>query len=142
MSKVNPPDTRSGERTEIIYGTENVVKFSAQGLSTAEKRVDVCGDYSMPSVILASEPVRKGYFELNRRGVRIRWITDITKENASSCKEIMKIAELRHLDGVKGGFVVADEKVYVASNTQDEKASDPAYLQQCQGNCRTAAIHV
>jgi signal transduction histidine kinase len=115
VSEVDPPDTNSGERTEIIYGTENVIKFSTQGLSTVEKRVDVCGDYSMPSVILASEPVRKGYFELNRRGVRIRWITDITKENASSCKEIMKIAELRHLDGVKGGFVVADEKVYVAT---------------------------
>lgn len=27
----------------------------------------------------------------------------------------MKIAQLRHLDGVKGGFVVADEKVYVAT---------------------------
>jgi hypothetical protein len=107
VSEVDPPDTNSGERTGIIYGTENVIKFSTQGLSTVEKRVDVCGDYSMPSVILASEPVRKGYFELNRRGVRIRWITDITKENASSCKEIMKIAELRHLDGVKGGFVVA-----------------------------------
>lgn len=115
MSEVDPPDTTSGERTEIIYGTENVIKFSAHGLSTVEKRVDVCGDYSMPSVILASTPVREGYFELNRRGVRIRWITDITKENTSSCKEIMKIAELRHLDGVKGGFVVSDEKVYVAT---------------------------
>ena len=115
MSEVDPPDIANGERTEIIYGTANVVKFSAQGLSTAKKRVDVCGDYSMPSVILASQPVREGYFELNRRGVRIRWIADITKENASSCKEIMKIAELRHLDGVKGGFVVSDEKVYVAT---------------------------
>jgi two-component system, OmpR family, sensor histidine kinase VicK len=27
----------------------------------------------------------------------------------------MKIAELRHIDGVKGGFVVADEKVYFAT---------------------------
>jgi hypothetical protein len=69
----------------------------------------------MPSVILASEQVKPGYYELNKRGVRIRWITDITKENISSCKEISTIAELRHLDGAKGGFVLSDQKVYVAT---------------------------
>jgi two-component system sensor histidine kinase VicK len=80
-----------------------------------KNRIDVCGDYTMQSVILASKEVRNGYFGLNERGIKIRWITDILKENMSSCKEIMKIAELCHLDGVKGGFVVADEKVYVAT---------------------------
>lgn len=115
MSAVSLPDITSGERTEIVYGVENVTKFSAYGLSIVENRVDVCGDYTMPSVILASGQVRNGYYELNKKGVKIRWITDITKENISSCKEITNIAELRHLDGVKGGFVVCDEKVYVAT---------------------------
>lgn len=114
-SPVQPPDNTSGERTEIVYGIEEVTKFSAEGLSLVENKIDVCGDHTMPSVILASEEVRNGYFELSKRGVEIRWITDIRPENISSCKEIMKIAELRHLDGVKGGFVVADEKVYVAT---------------------------
>ena len=91
LSKVNLPDATNGERTEIIYGIENVIKFSAYGLSIV-KKIDVCGDYSMPSVILASEPVKQGYYDLHRRGVIIRWITDITKGNISSCKEIMKIA--------------------------------------------------
>ena len=108
------PDITSGERTEIVYGDENIEKFSAYGLSMVENRVDVCGNYAMPSVILASKEVKNAYYELNKRGVKIRWITDITKENVSSCKEIMKIAELRHLDDVKGGFVVSDEKVYLA----------------------------
>jgi two-component system sensor histidine kinase VicK len=106
------PDITSGERTEIVYGDENIEKFSAYGLSMVENRVDVC---AIPSVILASKEVKNAYYELNKRGVKIRWITDMTKENISSCKEIMKIAELRHLDDVKGGFVVSDEKVYVAT---------------------------
>jgi two-component system, OmpR family, sensor histidine kinase VicK len=109
------PDITSGERTEIVYGDENIEKFSAYGLSMVENRVDVCGNYAIPSVILASKEVKNAYYELNKRGVKIRWITDMTKENISSCKEIMKIAELRHLDDVKGGFVVSDEKVYVAT---------------------------
>jgi two-component system sensor histidine kinase VicK len=114
-SPVRLPDITSGERTEIVYGVEDVTKFSEYGLSLVENRIDVCGDYTMPSVILASEQVRDGYYRISKRGVRIRWITDITSENISACKEIMKIAELRHIDGVKGGFVVADEKVYVAT---------------------------
>jgi len=109
------PDITSGEKTEIVYGDENIEKFSAYGLSMVENRVDVCGNYAIPSVILASKEVKNAYYELNKRGVKIRWITDMTKENISSCKEIMKIAELRHLDDVKGGFVVSDEKVYVAT---------------------------
>jgi two-component system, OmpR family, sensor histidine kinase VicK len=115
LTAVKPPDSTSGERTEIVYGIENVTKFSAYGLSKVEKSVDVCGDYSMPSVILASEQVKQGYYELNKRGVKIRWITDITKDNLYPCKEISKIAELRHLDGVKGGFVLSDQKIYVAT---------------------------
>lgn len=114
-SPVQPPDNTSGERTEIVYGIKEVTKFSAEGLSLVENKIDVCGDHTMPSVILASEEVRNGYFGLSKRGVEIRWITDIQPENISSCKEIMKIAELRHLDGVRGGFVVADEKIYVAT---------------------------
>jgi two-component system sensor histidine kinase VicK len=114
-SPVQPPDNTSGDRTEIVYGIEEVTKFSAEGLSLVENKIDVCGDHTMPSVILASEEVRNGYFGLSKRGVEIRWITDIQPENISSCKEIMKIAELRHLEGVRGGFVVADEKIYVAT---------------------------
>ena len=114
-SPVPTPDNTSGERTEVIYGVENVTKFSADGLSLVENRIDVCGDHNRPSVILASKEVRNGYFELSKKGVKIRWVTDVMHENISSCKEIMKIAELRHIDGVKGGFVVADEKVYVAT---------------------------
>ena len=114
-SPVRPPDNTSGERTEIVYGIEEVTKFFADGLSLVGNKIDVCGDHTMPSVILSSEEVRNGYFELSKKGVEIRWITDIKPENISSCKKIMKIAELRHLDGVKGGFVVADEKVYVAT---------------------------
>ena len=88
-SPVPPLDVTNGERTEVIYGIENVTKFSADGLSLVENRIDVCGDYTMPSVILASEQVRNGYYELSRRGVKIRWVTEITFENISACKEIM-----------------------------------------------------
>jgi hypothetical protein len=40
---------------------------------------------------------------------------EITEENISYCKELMKYAELRHLDGVKGNFGIADRSEFRAS---------------------------
>ena len=39
----------------------------------------------------------------------MRYLTEITKHNLSYCKELRKIVdELRHLDGIKGNFMVSD----------------------------------
>ena len=48
-----------------------------------------------------------------------RYITTITKNNLSYCKEVMKIGELRHLDGIRGNFAVS-EREYLASATLQE----------------------
>jgi two-component system, OmpR family, sensor histidine kinase VicK len=45
--------------------------------------------------------------------VKFRYITEIRRENIRYCKELMKIAEVRHLDGIKGNFMVS-EKEYLA----------------------------
>jgi two-component system, OmpR family, sensor histidine kinase VicK len=59
------------------------------------------------------------------RGVKFRYITDITKENISYCKQMIKEfdAELRHLNAVKGNFEISDGgKEYVATaNLQKAK---------------------
>ena len=41
----------------------------------------------------------------------------MTKENISYCKQIMEIAELRHLEGIKGNFGIADGVDYRATAT-------------------------
>jgi two-component system, OmpR family, sensor histidine kinase VicK len=58
---------------------------------------------------------------LKTRNVKFRAITDITKDNIEYCKELMQIAELRHLDGIKGNFGIS-EKAYTASATLQEAA--------------------
>jgi two-component system, OmpR family, sensor histidine kinase VicK len=47
--------------------------------------------------------------------VKFRYVTEITKDNISYCKEMLKFAEIRHLDGVKGNFEVSDEREYVGT---------------------------
>lgn len=51
------------------------------------------------------------YIELHNRGVRQRHITEITPENITDCKKLMKFQELRHLDGLKGYLSILDGKV-------------------------------
>ena len=59
------------------------------------------------------------------RGVKLRYVTEITTKNISYCKEMIKYfgAEIRHLDDVKGNFEISDDgEEYVATaNLQEAK---------------------
>jgi hypothetical protein len=83
--------------------------------------MNICADYTWPSVAIGVEVFRKGLYELKKRNVKSRFVTDITKDNIKYCKELMQISELRHLDGLKGNFAIS-EKGYMASATLQEAA--------------------
>jgi two-component system sensor histidine kinase VicK len=108
------------ETTHVLVGNDKVIKFSAEGLATVKSTIDLCGEYTMPAVVVSSEPVWNQYQALYKKGVKIRWITDIRNENISYCKDIMNIADVRHLDSLKGGFVVSDNSHYIATYSLSE----------------------
>src|SRR5215203_6524591 len=71
------------------------------------------------------QAIKEARINAKYRGVKFRYITDITKDNISYCKQIIKEfdAELRHLDEVKGNFEISDGgKEYIATaNLQKAK---------------------
>jgi two-component system, OmpR family, sensor histidine kinase VicK len=109
----------SHERTEVLYGTENTTKAILSVLYNIESKMDICADSTWPSVAMGVDVFRKALIDLKKRGVRSRYITTITKDNLSYCKEAMEIGELHHLDDIKGNFSVS-EKEYTASATMQE----------------------
>jgi signal transduction histidine kinase len=110
----------SSERTEIWYGVDNIISRSLEVLSRMQTTYDLCLDSTGVSPILEIEPIKKAYFELKNRGVKVRIITEITTQNISYCKEIMNIGDVRHLEGIKGNFVIADGAKYAGiANTHD-----------------------
>jgi hypothetical protein len=116
------------EKTEVMYGIEYTINRTVQGLSQVKYRFDNCGDVRHPSIIVTTEPVRKAFIDVKNRGVKTRFITEITRDNLHYCKELMRIiSEVRHLDGVKGNFSVTDTE-YV-SYAISEKAR-PSSLRQ------------
>jgi two-component system sensor histidine kinase VicK len=110
------------EITEVWQGAKEVANKALQVLNKVQKTLDLCTDVNGPSVILTNEVIAEAYVNLNKRHVKIKFITEINHDNIRYSKEMMKIAELRHLDGIKGSFAIADGTDYSGvANTQEAK---------------------
>jgi two-component system sensor histidine kinase VicK len=120
LPATNTP-TIDSEKTQVLHGFEKTTEAIIRFLYDAEDSMNICADYTWPSVAMGVEVFKKGLYELKKRNVKSRFVTDITKDNIKYCKELMQISELRHLDGVKGNFAVS-EKGYTASATLQEAA--------------------
>jgi two-component system sensor histidine kinase VicK len=107
-----PPEP---ETTEILRGVEDTTRAVVLFFTNANW-VSVCADSLAPSVAMGVEPIKECYENLKSRQVKVRWITEITKDNLSYCRALMQYAELRHLDGIKGNFGVSDT-AYIATAT-------------------------
>ena len=84
-----------------------------------DTKLDICADSTWPSVAMGIDVFRNALIDIKKRRITRRYITTITKNNLSYCKEVMKNGELRHLDGIRGNFAVS-EREYLASATLQE----------------------
>ena len=78
--------------------------------------------------VVPNQPVPIAFRELKERGIRLRFIAEITKDNIVDCKELMKTCELRHLDEVKGNFGISDGIYYGASAKGTESFTPPLLI--------------
>jgi len=121
-----PPNS---ETTEVLYDQNEIVRRVIERCPIVKYSVDACTDVNGPSqLVIPEHPVTKPYADMAKRGVRIRFISEITKDNLPYCKEVMKIAELRHLDGVKGNLSIVDGDTYYASATNIESGPPPQLI--------------
>ena len=98
----------------VLHGSENVMNLVIQFLSKSNI-IDSCGDNKAPKFTIEVEDFRKLLFDLKKSGRKVRYITDITKDNVKYCKQLMDFYdEIRHVDGIKANFSVS-EKEYLAS---------------------------
>jgi signal transduction histidine kinase len=120
--------TGSLEKTEIFHGTDNVIAAIIQFSSRTKSRIEACVDNTRPSLAIRIEQLKKSFMNAKNRGVRLRCITEINKENISYCKELLEIVnELRHLDGIKGNFYLSESE-YLAPATFHEKGKPASQI--------------
>ena len=97
--------------TKILYSVDNVINAELQFFSNSKSRIDTCMNYTRPSLAISLKEIRKAFTNAKSRGVKLRYLTEITHDNISPCKELLSIVdELRHLDGVKGSFMVSESQ--------------------------------
>jgi hypothetical protein len=117
----NPPE----EKTEVIYGPENIIKINNEIWSELKEYADICADKNVPYSYTTIPQVDVAFRKLQARGIRVRIITEITTDNIKYCKELLKLCELRHLDEIKGNFGIGDGIYYNASAKSTETAPPP-----------------
>jgi len=110
----SPKQPKSKEKTEILYGEQAAMDGITQAMNNVKNKADVCGDSLSPSFSMGVNQIKNGYIDFKRRGVKIRFITEITKDNIGFCKELMQYVELRHAPAVKGNMAVSETE-YVAT---------------------------
>ncbi|MGI0005553.1 MAG: hypothetical protein ACREAI_03990 [Nitrososphaera sp.] len=100
----------------LVYNGSSTTKVILNAFAGTKKGINICASSAGPSIMAGSDSVKQASMEMAMRGVRIRFLTEITRENIPHCKEIMKMGEVRHLDNIKGGMAVS-EKEYISAST-------------------------
>ena len=99
------PDRTGTTITQVLYGVENAVKLFSRVVYGANTVIDICDDDIISHTATSHKIIEKRVLEI---GAKFRYITEIKNDNIKYCKELMKVGQVRHLDGIRTNFVVTD----------------------------------
>src|ERR687887_1549909 len=115
------------ERIRVLHRAE-VINAILDISYNAEHRIDVCGNSRFPSLIFSFESIRRAIMNVENRKkyTRQRYIFEITQQNIQYCKDLMKIAEIRHMNEIEANLLL-NEKEYLGSITLSEPHQHAIY---------------
>ena len=94
------------EKTEVLHGFEKIAEGSSQFLLNIKNILNVCVEGTSLGATL--QAYMENVADFKNRNVKIRFVTEVTKENLHFCQQLMRVAELHHLEGIKADFAVSD----------------------------------
>jgi two-component system, OmpR family, sensor histidine kinase VicK len=115
------PDRTDTTITEVLYGIENAVKLFSRVISGADTAIDICDDDIITHTSTSQKVIERRVLGI---GAKFRYITEIKKDNIKYCKELMKVGQVRHLDGIRTNFVVTDTE-YTSSAIMQQVHAHP-----------------
>ena len=99
-------------------GLEESTKTILNVLNNSKNSLLICADQYWPSVAIGIEVFNEGMFDLKKRNVKCRFITEITKENITFCKELLKIASGTSFTRIKRKFCSKRKRIYRIGNNE------------------------
>jgi two-component system, OmpR family, sensor histidine kinase VicK len=85
-------------KAEVITDPQVMLRRGIELFSQVEFSLDICGDEKAPPMYFELKPLWIAFTQVKDRGVKIRFVTEITNNNLSYCYELMKVCQLKHLD--------------------------------------------
>ena len=121
--------TKRKQKTGIYYKPHNVINTILEFINNSINRIDICVDYTRPSLTFDIVALKKAFVDAKERGIKLRYVTEITDVNISYCKELITTinVELRHIDGIKGNFYVSENE-YVAPASFHDKGKPASHI--------------
>lgn len=98
------------EKTEILYGNDNIQRVVLEAYSQIKEQHDSCMDHTEVAMAVTYDAIWNGILDLKKRGIKIRCIVEATPENIIYCKKLMQVAQVRHLNAVRSNFGIVDRK--------------------------------
>src|SRR5215467_12254461 len=109
---------------ETRYGNDDIEKIPFEIISHIKKTFDCCIDQDKVVLIRENEKLWNAIKKLKNKGVRARFVTSVNEGNIATCKQLMKIGEVFHNDGVKCSFQIVDGTNYLCYITKNEDRSN------------------
>jgi nitrogen-specific signal transduction histidine kinase/sugar-specific transcriptional regulator TrmB len=118
--------TKAKRVTKVLSGVDTVVNALVEFLDKTDDEVYVCVDQTRPALNITL--MKEALLRAKKRGVRLKYITEITKDNLPYCKKLLPIVdELRHLDGIKGNLYIS-KSGYLAPASFHEKGKSASQI--------------
>jgi two-component system, OmpR family, sensor histidine kinase VicK len=119
---------KSENITRVFTGVGTVINTIIEFLDQTNNVAYICVDQTRPILTLDTEKLKEAFIRVKERGVKVRYITEITEDNLTYCKQLLTmVEELRHLDGFKGNFYLS-ESLYLAPTTFHERGKSASQI--------------
>jgi phosphatidylserine/phosphatidylglycerophosphate/cardiolipin synthase-like enzyme len=77
--------------TRIIFGKDNAISTEVGIFQKAATSIDTCMTYTRPSLAISLKPIKVAFLAAKRRGIKLRYITEINNYNFEDCKALLGI---------------------------------------------------
>jgi two-component system sensor histidine kinase VicK len=105
---------------EIRYTIEDIGEVPFEIISRIKNTFDCCIEQNELVLLTENGRIWNTIKDLKKRGIRVRFVTTVNEGNIASCKQLMKVGEVFHNDGVKGAFQIVDGANYLCYITENE----------------------
>ncbi len=106
-------------RTEVVRGADKVTETLFQAVQRAKSTIGILAQSAGPKLLFEINSYQKLFLESKSRGVKIRYITEITGDNIEYCKQMIDLfsAEVRHAESPIGNFLVTDAELVATASS-------------------------